>query len=333
MNITSLNSYSSVPEYPSAQARISNIPLDAQLILKNKRYGATITVPVPNLIQKNTRTLYTIPCFAKSDFSFSLGNTWTDLFPGVDSISSLVSQLINVGSIVEPLIPDSWKQNWGWNLGVDASQLAFKSREMKTQMWSGSQSPKFSVDCIFVCTTWTYNPIDPILALSGTCLPLRADQVELSNFMQKYYNTVDTVLKGSNDGSNRNTEANKAFTGIKNMIKNMGMAAPLGYGLEITEDGQLVPTPNSTCCLQIGQWFYATDLLVQDISNITFSKEVIAHTDFPLYATCTVTFTPYKPIFYDEFLNYFVIRNTDNITSLVLTEQSGLAEDAGFQTT
>lgn len=302
------NSLSVQPD-PLSYLNIS-IPLDSQMILMNPRYGATITIPIPDVSKNQTssteRKLYTIPCFADSDFSFSLGNTWTDLFPGVDSLAALASNLLNTVSILEPLVT---------NKGYDHnySQMSFISREMKVQTWSGSQNPEFNVSCIFVCTTDTYNPIDPILALCGTCLPLRTDQVQISDTNKTLKtaagNAAQSVARTAQNLLNVDVDLSE---GLSKMVQNIGMAAPLGYGLRVTPQGQMEPIPNSTCCLQIGNWFYATDLIVKSVGNVTFSKEIIADRNWPVYVKCNVTLTPYKPLFYDEFIKYFVIRGERN---------------------
>jgi hypothetical protein len=109
-----------------------------------------------------------------------------------------------------------------------------------------------------------------------------------------------------------------------------------------------------TLTLQIGKWFKASKLLVEDISNIEFSKEIIApfpvwghHYDeeaagftvyngtrrmnesnlewgFPLYTKCTITLRPVTLITIDEFLEYFPELSTS--TSL---EVSAIAKEEG----
>ena len=92
----------------------------------------------------------------------------------------------------------------------------------------------------------------------------------------------------------------------------------------------MTPRPNTTITLQIGNWFLASNLVMSNISNISFSKEVIAppamnngnyHNDlykghytsasgntdygFPLYVECTLTLRPITYITPQEFNSYF----------------------------
>ena len=128
------------------------------------------------------------------------------------------------------------------------------------------------------------------------------------------------------------------------LVKEGSLYAPLGYGLTLSEDGAgLQPLKNTTCMLCIGNWFKADNLVIDKISNITISKEVIAPfrpTDnpaagnhnplspseigmvdklsktkagFPLYTKCNITFRPIMPITYNEFKNYFKRYTTEDL--------------------
>ena len=108
------------------------------------------------------------------------------------------------------------------------------------------------------------------------------------------------------------------------------MVAPLHYGIVKDEDTgrPFAPAKNTTLTLQVGDYFRATELLVQSINNISFSKEVIAPrthnrksagdlydntipveyegiAGFPLYAKCSITFIPAQMMTKERFESYF----------------------------
>lgn len=302
--------------------------VDAHQILQNERYGCTITIPIRDEGTENTGTLYTIPCYMPGDFSFSLGNNWTSLMPDVVNMTSGISGLMNgINSVLNSLSTKSGKQR-------NYAQMQAVSREMQVLSWNGSEIPKFSVNCLFVATQYEYNPIDPILALCSTALPVTTDQAEVNQGYKKAMSflgeSATNVLHDFTQGKVGSALISAAdvqpedvkdlSSGIGNMVANVGMVAPLGFGVRISSNGYIEPLENTTCSLKIGNWFRAFDLVVTSISNIKFSKEVIGpafdandvKTGYPLYAECSIEFSPIKPIFYSEFLEYFTIKGNRN---------------------
>lgn len=133
---------------------------------------------------------------------------------------------------------------------------------------------------------------------------------------------------------------NKAVDAIKESV----MMAPLYYQAVYDESSHNVKINKGTISLSIGKWFKADNLICTEISNIKFSKEVIApqpkwlgtirsssistltkndnnNWGFPLYATCTLTLRPCTIINYEDFCRYF-IQSSGNTTATINSVQS-----------
>lgn len=309
----------------------------AELLRKDNKLGGSITLPVK---EGNEYKTYTIPFYMKDNFSFSLKNEWGEML----NISEL--QLFNNGL------------NMFLSL-MNASQMTLQSKAMSAVSWQGSSVPEFSINTVFVCVSREYNPIEIIKVLSASCLPNLFNDATDPNYDEiiKKQNeiagnvnslTVGTLGVGADVaravGQEKVAKAiddNKKSIGdsFERYIKQIGMVAPLEFGLK---DGGLEPKENSTLSLTIGDWFTASNLVVSGISNITFSKEVIApissankngSTDtykgnvtneenkfgFPVYVECTITFRPFSLVTADEFISYFVTKND------TLRDENGIA--------
>jgi hypothetical protein len=164
---------------------------------------------------------------------------------------------------------------------------------MSAQVWKGSKFSGFTVECLFVSTRRTINPLKIIKAISASALPTRlyngdntAGQsvTTLKNGAKKVIDVLQGFANNVADGAGAlfgfdSSNAKKQVSGIsdysKGAVDNVGMKAPLYYGIKM-EDGKMKPLNNTTLTLRIGDWFEAPELIVSSVSGITFSKEVIA---------------------------------------------------------
>ena len=242
--------------------------MHAERALVNDALTGTITLPVylQTIMGQDTSTdkptICTIPFHLENNFSFSLGNKWQPLVPTdiLEDFSYLVNGLQLVGD----------------NPG---SQISFMSKQMQLAMWQGSEQPEFSVDMTFVCTERYNNPVNIIMAICESALP--RDMVESKNqkTVQAKNGAADSVESvGAFAEQHFGDVGQKIKLGSQKVadgIRNTGLMAPLFYSAKF-EDGQSVASDACTLTLQIGRWFRASKLIVNSISNIEFSKEVVA---------------------------------------------------------
>lgn len=238
----------------------------ADEILLNQLFSAMVTIPV---LIGSDYVPYTIPIFNVEDFSFSVGNEWQPLID--TSGANMLTGLINVASAI-----------------TNDTQVSMQSRAMASASWKNSKTPHFSLSCVFVSTQRSFNPIDPILALCSAVFPNVIGTAGNNGLAASVQKTMQTGASIAIDFSNKvSTTVNELFgtkipvvsdedkKQVNQMISAGVMTAPLNYKLTM-DNGKLEPGVNSTCALRVGNWFRATKLLVEDISNITFSKEIIA---------------------------------------------------------
>lgn len=291
---------------PFVDAYIKEPSILAEKVLSNSLISGMLTLPVK---EEGTYKTYTVPFYLENEFSFSLGNNWNQL---VDtSMTSALNSLYNLGASA-------------FNQGT---QVTFQSKYLSAASWNGSEIPKFSLSLTFVATRRSINPASIIRALAGTCLPNDIKDSQVSEATQKFIEGTASNVENIGQSITDVTGWSSASTGartIANGIRHAGIAAPLNYGL-ISDDSTgnaLVPMENTTLTLQIGQWFVADNLIVESLSNIQLSKEVVAPPlnydtantqyernnsiyGFPLYAKCSLILRPYTYITYDEFYEYF----------------------------
>lgn len=299
-----------------------DIPLTlADDVLINDSMGGTLTLPVRD--GKET-IITTIPFYLTDNFSFNLSNNWEELV-NMDAVKTIN----NIANLL-----GTFDNN---------THVTVQSRKMMAATWTGSEIPEFNINTIFVCTQRKYNPVKIIRALAATCLPEELENTAnppdtLVNMRDGIADGVTGLGKGVNNFFNNDKSENfaKTMSEIGGIIKSAGMSAPLGYGLNLED---ISPIEGTTLAIRIGNWFKASDLIVKNISNIEFSKEVIAPINdqngnysndsyigncrrilggeteygFPVYAKCSITLRPVTLITPKEFNDYFItIKSTQN---------------------
>ena len=174
-----------------------------------------------------------------------------------------------------------------------------------------------------------YNEVDNVEDVILNICP--SNEYDLTKSSNKYVRGfAETLNKASNWGIDfvgniankfvditNNSDVKDSFnsrrediTGLNNQMYKLGTMAPFGFGLNTLNDGEVMSAiPNTTITLAIGNWFFAPNLIMDGISGINISKEVIRPLNgkggWPLYVTCNVDLRPYKMITYPEFLTYF----------------------------
>lgn len=240
-----------------------------------------------------------------NDLSFSLGNKWDTILP----IDDIQNQLFNsIGTLGNSLVP-----------GARFAQGTIESFFMSSASWIGSEKPTFGLELLFFAYDESINPLDSLLVLSECALPQDTYDLTQINY-GVFNNTVEKVSDAVDSIGNaiKNLSSNTTITQLINntmkiankftntITKNSGQSAPLGYGLSVTgtDSYGLAPIPNTTIYLQIGNWFYASELICERISNIAISKETTINGQ-PLYCTAYIDFSPYRKISAEEFKQYF----------------------------
>lgn len=303
---------------------MADLRLDIEKIKNNNRLNARIVVPTSSGTE-------VINFFMTNDFSFSLGNTWEKIaslsdFPLASSFNDMFNLLAAIGSSGE---------------GANLPQGTLESIHLSAASWKGSQIPSFSIDCLFIASSYDESPLTPLLKLAEGALPAGTYQftntgnpmidtaasattdiirttVQLGYGIGGVYNSIvqgKNPIQGGIDAFNNSQRQAQKISG--NMVDGSAMKAPLGYGLQGVENGNFFqPIPNTTLQLYIGRWFKADNLLIDSISGITFSKEVIARdpkgiganaVGGPLYIRANLSLRPYKMVTIQDFLKYFNI--------------------------
>lgn len=305
----------------------------AEKILKSEAVTCSLTLPMQFHTREKTMSVTTtVPFYMSSDISLgSLSNNWGEMVP-FDGLGSF-TDLMNF-----------------FNTVTDGSQVTMQSEAMSSKVWKGSKFDGFSVDCLFVATRRCMNPTKIIRLLAATALPdkLRTGDMTTTQFvtwvkekLQQAIGWTGGIIKTAadsfEDGEHYNKESFKQ--GVDDCVKQLdlfisdvGMVAPLYYGTKLdSEEGRAVaPLKNTTLTLQIGNWFRADELLVDSISNISFSKEIIAPrnaetntnragdlyqyqwedfgTDynFPLWGKCTLKLIPFSMMHKTKYEGYFI---------------------------
>ena len=328
---------------------IQDPKLFAEKILKSEAVTCSITIPVQGHALDRTQSITTtIPFYMSNDFSLgTLSNTWSDLIDmnGGNAFTDFLNRI---------------------QVFQNESQVTMQSEAMSSKVWKGSKFSGFTVECLFVSTRRKLNPSKIIRLLAAACLPdkLRSGESTTAQGMDAVKNGFNAVIEGGagfintaldgvsvvskalagrdEQGNQRPgidvTNAKNAVTftsrAIQSMVQDIGMVAPLYYGIKKRENSTtLAPLANTTLTLQIGDWFRADELLVESISNITFSKEVIAPPaykqkdlksmvlypnspdgadyGYPLWGKCSLTLVPFSMMNKTKFESYFIDKTTD----------------------
>ena len=246
-----------------------------------------------------------------SDFGFSLGNNWSSLVP----LSSL------------PLVSDIGQGVAGVFTAIaGATQVSLESLWMTSASWTGSKIPTFPVTLAFLNYTEQADSIYQMLALAEGALPpdiaynsslggeatdflegMTALQEDVSSGAVSLLSNVGGFFSGQD--ADEWMSKHKFMQNFADTLKHTsqwGVGAPCNYGLQPdpnSGNSAFMPKPETTFALEIGNWFAANNLLIQDV-NMTFSKEITPDGN-PLILYMTVTFRPYRNISFKEFLAYF----------------------------
>lgn len=294
----------------------------AEHLLHKQCTTGTLTIPVRNYdVQGASGKTVTIPFFLAGDFTLSFGNTWQDALP-LDSLGKLADFVNGVHMVTG-----------------NTSQIAIQSEAMSAQVWKGSTFGGFNLDCLFVCTNRRFNTLKIINNIAATCLPIKYSQqpdvagpsLDAAKATVNGLIGIGGAVLGTitdNLGMEKAKGAINEFSKkAENYVNDMGMIAPLNYGLSPGDNTTPeTPLPNSTVTLQIGNYFRASELLVESLGGVTFSKEIVGPptnnfrrdndlysssaqgTDwgFPLYVKCQIKLKPHSMMHFTKWQNYFL---------------------------
>ena len=297
----------------------------AEKILKRSAQSGAITKTGPTWTAESmTWTTTTVPFFLENDFSMNMSNEWKETLDP-DGIAGTFRELIN-----------------GVSMFTDAAQVTMQSEAMSSLSWKGSKFDGFNIQCLFIATRRTINPVDIINILAKSCLPAKLKDYEAEGGVTPAtFKIAKDAVTGAISGigdflgntllkEHKDSVSNVTQT-LNNNINDLGMVAPLGYGIHIDNDSannggnSVTALKGTTLSLHIGDWFHAPDLVVESISNIQFSKEMIAPPSYagknkndlydpkpigsdygyPLYAKCSIKLRPYTLVDLKRFQSYF----------------------------
>ena len=305
----------------------------SEQVLNDGIFNGSLTFPYTEPGKTSDATkIYTVPFIMENNFSFKLGNDWGTLVPEIGkTLGEFLSSNANLLS-------------YSGIMNGTQPQVSLISRAMSAATWKGSEIPTFQISLTFVATRRSYNPVKIIKALAGTCLPLPMNQYSNTNIQKVKDDAAEAIRQGATQLKKWGSDADHGLAStvldkagdLLNVtakgVQNAGLIAPLFYEPHADLDNDTVSVQDTqTVTLQVGQWFRAPKLLVNNISNIEFSKETIApqpdwlyedsghalyHKNltqkerqgdwgFPLYAKCTIDLRPTTYITYNEFLSYF----------------------------
>ena len=321
----------------------------AEKILKSPAVTASITMPMQKLANDGNSIIsqtVTIPFYMQDDFSCGdLQNKWSDVL-SFDSFERF-GQLLNgiVGGM------------------SGSANIAIQSELMSLKSWKGSTFSGFNVNCLFVSTRRSIVPPEIITTLASSALPtkLKGDNTALAGagavmdqvgtWVEMGINFIGDAISDSLQNQKHKDAVSKATTSAsataKNALTDVGMVAPLHYGYNLTTDpssgSEPGPIPNTTLTLQIGDWFRASELIVESISNIQYSKEVIAPASFssftdkrpgdlydnspdtgnedvceyPLWGRCSIKLIPARMMTKERYESYFLKKANNSTISKV----------------
>lgn len=314
---------------------LKNPKVLAEKILSDTATTCSLTIPErywANQQDLTYRTI-TVPFYMSNDFTFALQNEWGSFWDD-KGIGGALSKFLNFSTAAN-----------------NEAQVVMQSSSAAIKTWSGSSFDGFNVECLFICTNRTINPVKIIQTLCTACLPARLMDYkkETGTTGPNAVQSMQNIMKGAAGGVgnfvnnilgafNQNqfkTQVDNSVKTFQDGIESFGLIAPLSYGVNLQADdgnnGKVTsPLPGTTLSLSIGNWFKATELVVGSISNISFSKELIApctedlisikerskdlydfspmgslEYGFPLYAKCNISLKPYTLLDLKTFKSYF----------------------------
>ena len=299
---------------------IPNPIMYAERILNSPAINGRLTFPIQMHTTERTECIVTtVPLYLSNDFSLgTFSNKWENLW-NMDFFNT-VTQFTN-----------------GLASYTGQSQVSMQSHNMSAKVWSGSDYNGFSIDVLFVATRRTINPAKIIIELVSSALPSKLNRGDntTAQGVDLVKNGVTSLVSGggkfAKDINNAlfqsetfNKYTDKTVDFINKNIDDVGLIAPLYYGLKM-EDGVMVPLNNTTLTLDIGEYLTIDNLIVNSVSNVTFSKEIIAppaqttsspnslydnrpkgdDEGYPLWAKCTLNLMPYALVTKKDFQSWF----------------------------
>lgn len=253
-----------------------NLSLDA--LMANRTYMIKLTHP-------DTGQSWSGPISA--DFSVQASSQYSS--PFADNKQGLHDKLMGAQQV--------W-QNLTARLGIEAGSIPVAS--MKTlldsvSVWSGTEKPVFSIPITFIATSYSDN--------------VQAKAIKLVSMV--YPSNQMGILQGITDSA-----ANAIGGAIASVSNTFGGSVTQNTGLseeasfmrqELVAPGGFAPmgsTAKGTYMLEIGTWFRANGLILQDAS-VELSKERMPN-GHALWAVVTVTLTPWRLCTQSEFQQYFL---------------------------
>ena len=301
----------------------------AEKILKSKTVSCSITLPDPiwtkNSITSNT---ITIPFYMTEDFGFSLGNTWK---PMIDQENAMETFKFFLDSM---------------SMFSEHTQVSLQSQMMSSVSWKGSTFSGFNLgNCLFVSTNRNIDPSELIYKLCLSCLPIKVKDfqgaeppaLKLGRTVAKAGASLVGGLANLFTLDNFKDAVDKGVQNSQEMLEDVGMVAPYGFGLTKENGSTVKPINGTTVTFNVGDWFCAGDLVIENIDGIKFSKELIAparmdntkskndlydptaqgtNYGYPLYASCSIKLKPYCMIDVSMFRKYFKTRNKMNVLNV-----------------
>ena len=299
------------------------VNLDVDRLLQNDEMSCRIHLPYGN------KDSLVIRGYLTSNFGFNIGNKWGQI-ADINSVPVL-GDLLNNANLLFTLLDQ--------NSGGSVPQISPQPIPATAASWQGSDMPIFTVSLAFISTDYTINPLESLLSLAEGALPQSENNLTQSSnkyiqgatsglnnltngaidFIGDLGNNILSTFGASENLKNGYNDAREKAKTLNNQMYKVGTTAPFGFGLNLStkgsngEDGEVMAAiPNTTITLAIGNWFFATNLIMESISNINISKEIIRVVNgrggWPLFVECSVTLRPYKMITYPDFLKYFKLR-------------------------
>ena len=300
---------------------IPNPIMYAERILNSPAVNGRLTFPIQkHTLERTDCIIVTVPIYMSNDFSLgTFSNKWENLW-NTDFLNTFTDFTNALATMKEE------------------TQISMQSENMSAKVWKGSDYNGFSIDVLFVATRRTINPARIIRELVATVLPSRLQDEDQTT--GKTLNTAKDVFKSVVTGSGNffhfindnlfrsNETISQGITDsvdyINNNISSVGLTAPLYYGLKM-KDKLMVPLDNTTLTLDVGEYLTIDQLIVNSVSNITFSKEIIAppaqdrkspnslydnspkgdDRNYPLWAKCTLNLIPYGMVTKEKFDKWF----------------------------
>lgn len=273
-----------------------NLSLDA--LMANRTYKITLTHP-------DTGQSWSGPI--STDFSVQSQSQYSS--PFADDKQGLHDKLMMAQQVV---------QNAASRVGVEVGNIPVAS--MKTlldtvSVWSGTEKPVFSIPITLIATSYKDNVQAKAVKLSSMCYPSTE-----AGILQKYTDPAAKAIGGVLSDKLGLVKGN-AKEADKAAFMRQTLVAPGGFA-------PMGSTAKGTYMLEIGTWFRASGLVLQDVS-MELSKERMPN-GHALWAVVTVTLTPWRLCTQEEYQQYFLTSGgLSGLLGAVQNAVSGAVNDAG----